>query len=67
MCEKTYAWNPAYVLSHTKKQNFQTIPTNFHETKTNRKTQNLYILLAFLLNTLALLIDVSIYGYLIKH
>ena len=31
------------------------------------KTQNLYILLAFLLITIALLIAVSIYCYLIKY
>ena len=31
------------------------------------KKQNFYILLAFLLTTIALLIAVSIYCYLIKH
>ena len=31
------------------------------------KTQNLYILLAFLLITIALLITVSIYCYMIKY
>ena len=31
------------------------------------KTQNFYILLAFLLITVALLTPISIYGYLIKY
>ena len=44
-----------------------TIPTNFNEKKATCKTQNFYILLAFLLITIALLIAVSIYCYLIKH
>ena len=41
--------------------------TNFDETKITCKTQNFYILLAFLLITIALLIGVSIYCYLIKY
>ena len=41
--------------------------TNFNEQKTIGKTQNSYILLAFLLITIALLIAVSIYCYLIKY
>ena len=41
--------------------------TNFNEKKAISKTQNFYILLAFLLITIALLIDVSIYCYLIKY
>ena len=41
--------------------------TNFNEEKAARKTQNFYILLAFLLITIALLIAVSIYCYLIKY
>ena len=44
-----------------------TIPTNFNEKKATCKTQNFYILLAFLLITIALLIAVSIYCYLIKY
>ena len=44
----------------------KTIPTNFNENKTTCKTQNVYILLEFLLITVALLIAVSIYCYLIK-
>ena len=45
----------------------KTIPTNFNEKKATCKTQSLYILLAFLLITIALLIAVSIYCYLIKY
>ena len=40
---------------------------NFNKEKTACKTQNFYILLAFLLITIALLIAVSIYCYLIKY
>ena len=43
------------------------IPINFHEKKATCTMQNLYILLAFLLITIALLIAVSIYCYLIKY
>ena len=43
------------------------VPTNLNENKANCKTQNFYILLAFLLITIALLIAVSIYCYLIKY
>ena len=39
---------------------------NFNEKKAICKTQNFYILLAFLLITIALLIAVSIYFYLIN-
>ena len=35
--------------------------------KANCETENVYILLAFLLNTTALLIAVSVYWYLIKR
>ena len=41
----------------------KTIPTNFNEKNITYKIQNLYILLAFLLITIALLIAVSIYCY----
>ena len=44
----------------------KTIPANFNEKKATCKTQNLYILLTFLLITIALLIAVNIYRYLIK-
>ena len=45
----------------------KTIPTNFMKKYITCKTQSLYILLAFLLITLVLLISVSIYYYLIKY
>ena len=48
--------------SHTTK--IKTIPTNFNERKATCKTQSFYILLAFLLITVALLIAVI---YLIKY
>ena len=41
--------------------------TNFNKKKATFKAQNFYILLAFLLITIALLIAVSIYFYLIKY
>ena len=41
--------------------------TNFNKKNIICKTQNFYILLAFLLITIALLIAVSIYCYLIKY
>ena len=43
------------------------IPINFNEKKATCKTENLFILLAFLLITIALLAAVSIYFYLIKY
>ena len=45
----------------------KTIPTNFNEKKATCKTQNFYILLAFLLITIALFIAFSIYCCLINH
>ena len=45
----------------------KTILTNFNENKATCKTQNFYILLAFLLIAIALLIAVSIYCYLTKY
>ena len=53
------------IESYNKKT--KTIPTNFSEKKAIFKTQNFYILLEFLLITIALLIAVSIYCYLIKY
>ena len=44
----------------------KTIPTSFNEKNMSCKIQNFYILLAFLLITIDLLIAVSIYCYLIK-
>ena len=43
----------------------KTISTNFNEKKVICKRQNFYILVAFLLITIALLIAVSIYCHLI--
>ena len=45
----------------------ETVPTNLNQNKAYCKTQNFYILLVFLLITIALLIAVSIYCYLIKY
>ena len=45
----------------------KTFPVNFNEKKAVCKTKNFYILLAFLLITVALLIAVSIYCYLIRY
>ena len=44
-----------------------TIPKNFNEKKATCKTKYFNILLAFLLITIALLIAVSIYCYVIKY
>ena len=41
--------------------------TKFNEKKALCKTLNIYIILAFLLNTIALLIAVSIFCYLVKY
>ena len=46
-------------------EEIKTIPTN--EKKVTCKTQSFYILFAFLLIIIALLIAVSIYCYLIKY
>ena len=48
-------------------EEINTIPTNFNEKNVTRKTKSFYVLLAFLLITIALLITVSIYCYLIKY
>ena len=45
----------------------KTIPANFNEKKATYKTQNFYVLRAFLLITMALLIAVCIYCYFIKY
>ena len=45
----------------------KTISTNFNEKETICKMQNFYILLVFLLITIALMIAVSIYCYSIKY
>ena len=48
-------------------EEIKTIPTNFNEEKEICKTNNFYLLLAFLLIAIAFLIAVSIYCYLIKY
>ena len=45
----------------------KTISKKFNEKKATFKTQIFYILIVFLLITIALLIAVSVYCYLIKH
>ena len=62
MCDKII---DAEAKSYNKEK--KTIPTNFNEKKVTCKTQNFYIPLAFLLITIALLIAVSIYCYLMKY
>ena len=77
--EKDYAWNPAtckcengkYLASIMDKIICDEIvdvkETNFNEKNITCKTQSFYILLAFLLFKITLLIVVSIYCYLIKY
>ena len=48
-------------------EEIKTMPTNFNEKNIACKTQNFYILLSFLLITIALLITVRIYCYPIKY
>ena len=49
-------------------EEIKTIPTNFNEKRVTCKAQGFYILLAFLLMTIALLIDViSMYSCMIKY
>ena len=48
-------------------EEIKTIPTNLNKKKVTCKMQIFYILLAFLLITIALLIAVSIFCYLIKY
>ena len=50
-------------MCHEIVEETKTIPANFNGKKVACKTQNFYILLAFLLITLALLIVVTIYCY----
>ena len=47
--------------------NETTISTNFNEKKASCKGKNVYVLLAFLLMTIALLIAISSYSYLITY
>ena len=45
----------------------EAVPANFNEMKATCKMHNFYISVAFLLITIALLIAISIYCYLIKY
>ena len=45
----------------------KTISTNFNEKNITCKAQNFYIFFVFLLITIALLVAISIYCYLIKY
>ena len=45
----------------------KTVTTNFNETNSICKTNNFYLLFGILLITIALLIAVSIYCYLVKY
>ena len=82
VCEKDYVWNPAICNCENEKYIAtikddsvimcneiieETVSIKSNENKANCKTQNFYILLAFLLITIALLIALSIYCYLIKY
>ena len=53
--------------SNTNNDEEKTIAISFHEKNITCKIQNFYILLAFLLSTLALLIVVRIYCYLMLN
>ena len=55
------------IITSYEKKKKKNIPTNFNKKKVTCKTQNFYLLLAFLLITIALLITVSISCYLIKY
>ena len=48
-------------------EEIKTIPAHFNEKNITCEAQNFYIILAFLLITMALLIAVSIYCYLMKY
>ena len=48
-------------------EKIKTVPTNFNKKNITCRTEYFYILLAFLLITIALLTAVSIYCYLIKY
>ena len=79
VCEKDCIWNPATCSCRNGKylasimddselvEKTRTIPKNFNEKKAIGKMQNLYVLVSFLLITMALLIAVSIYCYLINY
>ena len=55
------------ILEMTKTALLKTVPTNFNENIVTCKAKNFYTLLTFSVITIALLITVSIYCYLIKY
>ena len=82
MRKKNYVWNPAtsnyengkYLASTMDDSAImcdeiieETVPVNLNENKANCKTHNFYNIFAFLLITIAFLIAVSIYCYLVKY
>ena len=79
--EKKYIWNPSTCICENGKYLAiilddsvstcdeiieKTVSTNFNEKKATCKMQNFYLISKFLLITIALLIAISIYCYLIK-
>ena len=56
------SWSYIVIRQRNKK-----VPTYFNEKDITCKTQNFYVLLVFLLITIALMIAVSMYCYLIKY
>ena len=60
-------WNTIKITIESYDEKTKIIPTNFNEKKVSWKTQNFYTLLAFLSITIALLIAVSIYCYLVRY
>ena len=62
-----YSAIPCDTIIESNNEETKTIPTNFNEKKAICKIEKFYILLVILFITIALLIDVSIYCYLIKH
>ena len=82
-CEKDYIWNPATcncengkflvsimddspITCDNIKESYNK-ETNYNEKKATCNMQNFYISLVFSLNTIALLIPVSVYCYLMKY
>ena len=62
-----YSAIPCDPIIESNNEETKTIPTNFNETKAICKIEKSYILLVILFITIALLIAVSIYCYLIKY
>ena len=54
-------------VTNSYEEEVKTIPSSFNEKKVTCKMKKFYALLVFLLITIALLIAVSIYFYLIKY